>query len=69
MCKIKYELSVVPSPNATFTSSIIRYGRPELSIRSDHAAMLQKLRDTKVFRVCADFLDGKSTAEAIMRLG
>ena len=31
--------------------------------------MLQKLRDTKVFIVCTDFLDSKSTAKAVMRLG
>ena len=68
MCKIEHGLSVVPSSNATFPSSIIRNKRQEVSITSDQAAMLQKMRDTKVFRVCAGFLDGKSTAEAVMRL-
>ena len=69
MCKIECESSVVPSINATFTPSIIRHTGQIWSNEGDHAAMLQELKDTKVFRVCADFLDGKSTAEVIMRLG
>lgn len=58
-CKTDFKVSVVAFSNAN---------DQEISVASDQAALLQGLRDSKVLRVCAGFLDGKSIAGAITRL-
>lgn len=65
LCKADSKVSIVPPSNAIRSSSLVGNTSRELSIGSDPAALLQKLRSSKVFGVCTGILDGKYIAEAI----
>ncbi len=65
LCKADSKLSIVPSSNAVRSSSSVGNTSEELSIGSDQAALLQRLRSSKVFGVCTGILDGKYIAEEI----
>ena len=67
LCKTDYIFSVDLSSNASPHSPSIWSTYQELSIGSDQGALLQDLRGSEVFRGCAGFLDGKSTAERIIK--
>ena len=68
LCRTDYKFSLDLSSNADPHLSSIWISYQRLSIESDQAALLQGLRDSKVFKVCTDFLDGKSTTKTIIRL-
>ena len=67
LCKTDSKSSIVPTSNANPHPPVIWNPSQELSIGGDQAALLQELRNSKVFRVCTGFLDGKSIAEAVTR--